>query len=42
MLPKVEACVKFVENKPDGVAIIAHLSEGLAALNGQTGTRIHK
>jgi len=42
MLPKVEACVKFIENRPEGIAIIADLSEGLAALNGQTGTRIHK
>ena len=42
MLPKVEACVKFIENNPDGVAIIADLKEGLAALNGQTGTRIVK
>ena len=40
MLPKVQACTEFVENNPQGVAIVASLSEGLAALNGKTGTRI--
>jgi len=42
MFPKVEACVNFVEGNPDGIAIISDLKEGLAALNGQTGTRITK
>ena len=42
MLPKIEACVKFVEENPSKEAIIANLSEGLAALKGQTGTRISK
>ena len=42
MLPKVEACVNFIENMPKGIAIISDLKEGLAALNGQTGTRITK
>lgn len=42
MLPKVEACIKFVEENFNKEAIIANLSEGLAALNGQTGTRISK
>lgn len=42
MLPKVEACVRFVEENPNKYAIIANLSEGLAALNGQTGTKISK
>ncbi len=42
MLPKVEACVKFIEENPKKIAIIANLSEGLAALNGQTGTKMSK
>ena len=42
MLPKVEACVQFVENNPQKCAIIADLSEALAALKGQTGTKIIK
>ncbi len=42
MLPKILACVDFVTNRPKGVAIIADLSEGLAALSGHTGTRITK
>lgn len=40
MLPKVEACMQFVENNPKGTAIISELSEGLNALKGQTGTKI--
>ena len=42
MLPKVEACIKFLEENPKKIAIIANLSEGLAALNGQTGTKMSK
>ena len=42
MLPKILACLDFVNNKSKGVAIIANLAEGLAALSGQTGTRITK
>lgn len=42
MLPKVEACVKFVEENPKKYALIADLSEVLAALKGQTGTKIIK
>lgn len=40
MLPKVEACVSFVKERPSGVAIISSLSEGIEALNEKTGTRI--
>ena len=42
MLPKILACVDFINNRPKGIAIIADLSEGLAALSGHTGTRITK
>ena len=42
MLPKVEACIDFVENNPKKYALIADLSEVLAALKGQTGTKIIK
>lgn len=42
MLPKVEACIQFVENNPKKYAVIADLSEALAALKGQTGTKIIK
>jgi len=40
MLPKIEACMQFVENNPKGSAIISELSEGINALKGQTGTKI--
>lgn len=40
MLPKIEACMGFIKNSPQGTAIIASLSEGIDALNGRTGTRI--
>ena len=42
MLPKVEACVKFIEENPKKYALIADLSEVLAALKGRTGTKIIK
>ena len=42
MLPKVEACMEFVKNSEDGVAIISALKDGLKALNGKTGTRVTK
>jgi carbamate kinase len=38
MRPKVEAAVAFARN--GGRAIIAELSEGLAAIRGETGTTI--
>ena len=39
MQPKIEAALRFVENtgKP---ALIAHLDDAIAALNGVAGTRI--
>lgn len=40
MLPKVEACMDFVKDSENGVAIISALKDGLRALNGETGTRI--
>ena len=42
MLPKVEACIDFVKDSDNGVAIISALKDGLKALNGKTGTRIVK
>ncbi|MDO4375623.1 MAG: carbamate kinase [bacterium] len=39
MLPKVEACMKFVDRK-DKTAIITSLDEALNALQGKNGTRI--
>ena len=41
MLPKVEACIQFVENTPDGTAIITSLEKSKEALQGKTGTYIH-
>ena len=41
MLPKVEACIQFVENTPDGTAIITSLEKAKEALQGKTGTYIH-
>ena len=40
MLPKVEACMDFVENSKKGIAIISALKDGIRALNNETGTRI--
>ena len=42
MLPKVEACIDFVESSETGIAIISALKDGLKALNGKTGTKIVK
>lgn len=41
MLPKVQACMSFVEGHPEREAIIASLSGLDAALAGQLGTVIH-
>ncbi len=38
MLPKVEACVNFVEDQAEKVAIIGALEEASAALQGTAGT----
>lgn len=40
MLPKVEACIKFVGNNKNREAIIASLDNADKALNGEFGTRI--
>lgn len=42
MLPKVEACKKFVLSGDDKMAIIASLSSAKAALRGESGTKIIK
>ena len=42
MLPKVEACIDFVKDTSSGIAIISALTDGIKALNGETGTRIIK
>ena len=39
MLPKVEACLKFVDS-PNKIAIITSLDEAANALEGKNGTRI--
>ena len=38
MLPKVQACMKFVRANPDKKAIITSLDKAVEALNGKTGT----
>lgn len=38
MLPKVQACMKFVRANPDKKAIITSLDKAVEALNGNTGT----
>ena len=40
MLPKINACINFIENNQEGTAIIASLDEGLEAINGNKGTKI--
>lgn len=40
MLPKIDACINFLEENNNGKAIIASLSEGLEAINGTKGTKI--
>lgn len=40
MLPKIEACKRFVETFHDRVAVIASLDKAKEALKGETGTRI--
>ena len=42
MLPKVEACMEFINNNNNGVAVITSLDKALLALKGKTGTRITK
>lgn len=40
MLPKVEACIEFVEAHPEGRALITSLEKAAAGLKGETGTII--
>ena len=40
MLPKIDACISFVENTTDKVAIISSLEKASEALKGETGTII--
>lgn len=40
MLPKVEACIEFVEAHPEGSALITSLECAAAGLKGETGTVI--
>ena len=40
MLPKVEACMKFVRTNPEKKAIITSLDKAIEALEGKTGTDI--
>lgn len=42
MLPKIEACIDFVERRPHGRAIITSLKKASRALEGKTGTVIIK
>jgi carbamate kinase len=42
MLPKVEACMEFVKNSENGIALITSLEKAAEALKGQTGTIIKK
>ncbi|MGG5460186.1 carbamate kinase [Clostridium sp. B9] len=42
MLPKVEACKKFVQSGENKIAIISSLSKAREALTGKAGTRIIK
>lgn len=40
MLPKIEACLNFIENYPNGKAIITSLDKAIESLKGLTGTVI--
>ena len=40
MLPKVEACIEYVEAYPEGKALITSLECAAAGLRGETGTVI--
>ncbi len=41
MLPKVEACLSYLESYPQGRALITSLEAAAAGLRGETGTVIH-
>jgi carbamate kinase len=38
MLPKIQACIKFVEAHPTGRALITSLERAAAGMRGETGT----
>ena len=40
MLPKVQACLEYLDAYPQGVALITSLAKAAAGLRGETGTRI--
>jgi len=40
MLPKIKACIDFVSDKKENIAIITSLNEAGNALNGNVGTKI--
>lgn len=40
MLPKVEACKKFVQSSENKIALIASLAKAKDAINGTSGTRV--
>ncbi|MEG0016923.1 MAG: carbamate kinase [Gordonibacter sp.] len=42
MLPKVEACIEFVQAHPEGRALVTSLECAAAGLKGETGTVISK
>ena len=42
MLPKIEACLTFVEKRRGGQALITSLSKAKEALEGKTGTVISR
>ena len=42
MLPKIEACLSFVEKRRNGQALITSLDKAKAALEGKTGTIISR
>lgn len=42
MLPKIEACLEYVNEFPKGEALITSLDSALAAMRGETGTVVYK
>ena len=42
MLPKIEACISFVNKNPEKEAVITSIDKVKTALNGETGTIIYK
>ena len=42
MLPKVESCIEYVKATENGKALITSLEKAKQALQGKTGTIIHK